>query len=83
MEYIFQLCDGVCFLVKLQAYSIDCIHTTCLCRFTTGSRIHVFIRNRYKNKQAQICQFYEWVKAHAYENVGQFCPNLFCAKKKV
>ena len=71
MEYIFQVCDAVCFLVRLQAFPIG------LRRFTTGPRIQVFIRNRYKNKQVQMCQFYEWVKAHAYENVGRFHPHLF------
>ena len=54
-------------------------HTTGLCRVTTELRIHAFIRNRYKNKQVQICQFYEWAKAHAYENVGQFYSHSFYA----
>ena len=59
MEYIFQGRDGVCFLIKLQAFPV------------------VFIRDRYKNKQVQMCRFYECVKAHAYENVGRFHPHLF------
>ena len=54
MEYIFQVCDGVCFLIKLQAFPIGQTYAIGLCRFTAGLRIQVFKRNRYKNKQVQI-----------------------------
>ena len=39
--------------------------------------MQVFIINWYKNKQVQICQFYECVKGYAYENVDGFHPHSF------
>ena len=53
MEYIFQVFDGVCFLVKLQAFPTGC---------TCNRFVHVYLyrapNRRFYKKQVQICQFY-------------------------